>query len=254
MKAARALRGHALRLAGLVLLCAAALQVVFALRIALMVTVDPQSTTFQRSEMRRLLVERHALAWSQQWVEMARISPQLQRAVIASEDASFAEHGGVDWDAIEQAWQKNQRAEQRAEKRAERRPPAARVAPAVKIVGGSTITQQLAKNLFLSGERTVLRKGQELVLTLLLEGTLSKRRILEIYLNNVEWGEGLFGAQAAARHYFHVDAARLGPEQAARLAVMLPAPKRFEKRPASPYVVGRAATMVLRMGAVELPR
>jgi monofunctional biosynthetic peptidoglycan transglycosylase len=92
------------------------------------------------------------------------------------------------------------------------------------------------------------------VLTLLLEGSLSKRRILEIYLNNVEWGEGLFGAQAAARHYFHVDAARLGPEQAARLAVMLPAPKRFEKRPASPYVVGRAATIVLRMGAVELPR
>jgi monofunctional biosynthetic peptidoglycan transglycosylase len=120
-------------------------------------------------------------------------------------------------------------------------------------VGGSTITQQLAKNLFLSGERTVLRKAQEFVITLMLEAMLSKRRILEIYLNHVEWGEGLFGAQAAARHYFRVDAGRLGPEAAARLAVMLPAPKRFEKRPASPYMAERSATILARMGAVELP-
>ncbi|MDP1900788.1 MAG: transglycosylase domain-containing protein [Rubrivivax sp.] len=253
MKATAALRGHALRLLALLLLCAVALQVVFALRIALMAAVDPQSTTFQRSEAWRLLVEKHQLDWSQRWVDMARISPNLQRAVIASEDASFAEHAGVDWDAIEGAWQKNLRAEQRAEKRAERPRDTGRV-PMAKVIGGSTITQQLAKNLFLSGERTVLRKGQELVLTLLLETTLSKRRILEIYLNNVEWGEGLFGAQAAARHYFQADAARLGAEQAARLAVMLPAPKRFEKRPSSPYVVGRAATIVARMGSVELPK
>jgi len=122
-----------------------------------------------------------------------------------------------------------------------------------KVVGGSTITQQLAKNLFLSGERTVLRKGQEFLLTFMLEALLSKQRILEIYLNNVEWGEGVFGAQAAARHYFRVDAAQLGAYQAARLAVMLPAPKRFEKRPGSAYVSGRAGTIVARMGAVELP-
>jgi monofunctional biosynthetic peptidoglycan transglycosylase len=122
-----------------------------------------------------------------------------------------------------------------------------------KVVGGSTITQQLAKNLFLSGERTVLRKGQEFVLTLMLEAMLSKQRILEIYLNNVEWGEGIFGAQAAARHYFRKDASRLGAEEAARLAVMLPAPKRFEKRPGSAYVSSRAATIAARMGTVELP-
>jgi monofunctional biosynthetic peptidoglycan transglycosylase len=121
------------------------------------------------------------------------------------------------------------------------------------VVGGSTITQQLAKNLFLSGERTPLRKAQEFVLTLTLEVLLGKRRILEIYLNNVEWGEGVFGAQAAARHYYRVDASQLGAFPAARLAVMLPAPKRFEKRPASPYVTGRAAVVVARMGAVELP-
>jgi monofunctional biosynthetic peptidoglycan transglycosylase len=99
----------------------------------------------------------------------------------------------------------------------------------------------------------VLRKAQEFAITLMLEGLLSKRRILEIYLNSVEWGEGLFGAQAAARHYFRVDAARLRPEQAARLAVMLPAPKRFEKRPGSAYVVGRAGTIVERMPDVQLP-
>jgi monofunctional biosynthetic peptidoglycan transglycosylase len=179
--------------------------------------------------------------------------------VIASEDAGFVDHQGIEWDAIERAWQKNQQAEERARKLAERAPPPAkpgkpgRPAAVPKVVGGSTITQQLAKNLFLSGERTALRKGQEVALTLMLEALLSKERILTIYLNNVEWGEGVFGAQAAARHYFRVDAAKLAPEAAARLAVMLPAPKRFEKNPGSPYVAGRAATIVARMGAVELP-
>jgi monofunctional biosynthetic peptidoglycan transglycosylase len=175
--------------------------------------------------------------------------------VIASEDAGFAEHTGVEWDALEKAWQKNQKAEVRAERI--NQPPPGRAAPKrkvePKVVGGSTITQQLAKNLFLSGERTVPRKAQEFVITMLLEGLLPKQRILEIYLNNVEWGEGVFGAQAAARHYFHVDAARLSPDAAARLAVMLPAPKRFEKNPGSAYVSGRSATIAARMGAVELP-
>ena len=121
------------------------------------------------------------------------------------------------------------------------------------MVGGSTITQQLAKNLFLGSERSLLRKGQEFVVTFMLEGLLSKQRILEIYLNNVEWGEGVFGAEAAARHYFHIGADRLGGPQAAQLAVMLPAPKRFEKAPSSPYVLGRSATIVARMGSVDLP-
>jgi monofunctional biosynthetic peptidoglycan transglycosylase len=238
------------RLPALLLLCLLALQASFALRIAAMAWIDPQSTAFQRSEAWRLLVDRQQILWSQQWVPYAQISPHLKRAVIASEDAGFAEHSGVEWDAIEQAWEKNQRAEARAEK-AQARNPARPVA--TKVVGGSTITQQLAKNLFLSGERTVLRKGQELMLTLMLESLLSKQRILEIYLNSVEWGEGIFGAQAAARHYFRKDAAKLGPEEAARLAVMLPAPKRFEKRPGSAYVASRAATIQARMGAVELP-
>jgi len=241
------------RIVALVLISLLALQLFFVARIAVMAVIDPQSTTFQRSEAWRLLSEHGRIEWSQQWVANERIAATLKRAVIASEDAAFTEHGGVDWDAIERAWERNQRAEARAEQRNSasnnsRRP---RVEP--KVVGGSTITQQLAKNLFLSSERTPLRKGQEFVLTFALEACLSKRRILEIYLNNVEWGEGLFGAQAAARHYYRVDAAQLGATPAARLAVMLPAPKRFEKRPGSPYVAGRAATVVARMGAVELP-
>jgi monofunctional biosynthetic peptidoglycan transglycosylase len=243
---------HLLRLTVLAGLCLLALQLTFAGRILAMRWVDPASTTFQRSEAWRLLTTHGQIEWSQEWVDDAQISAQLKRAVIASEDAAFASHTGVDWASLEKAWDRNQRAEARAEARAQKLPPGSRkVEP--KVVGGSTITQQLAKNLFLSGERTVLRKAQEFVITLTLEGLLPKRRILEIYLNSVEWGEGLFGAQAAARHYFRVDAQRLGVDQAARLAVMLPAPKRFEKRPGSEYLISRSATIAARMGAVELP-
>ncbi|WP_431100170.1 transglycosylase domain-containing protein [Roseateles noduli] len=243
------------RFAGMLLVSVLCLQLFFAARIALMAVVSPQSTTFQRSEAMRLLREKHQILWSQQWVDDALISRNLKRAVIASEDAGFNEHGGVDWDALEKAWDKNQRAQEQADKRAARlaKTNPAKPPPVPKIIGGSTISQQLAKNLFLNSERNLARKGQELVLTLMLEAMLSKQRILEIYLNNVEWGEGVFGAQAAARHYYRVDASRLGPNQAARLAVMLPAPKRFEKRPGSPYVLGRAGTIEARMGAVEVP-
>lgn len=232
------------RLLGVLALAVLCLQLWFAGRIALMRVVAPQSTSFQRSEALRLLRDQHQLAWSQQWVDDARLPTTLKRAVIASEDDSFAEHGGVDWDALKGAWKKNEKAQARAE---------ARGKPVAKVVGGSTISQQLAKNLFLSGERTLLRKGQELILTLMLENLLDKRRILEIYLNSVEWGEGLFGAQAAARHYFHIDAARLGAFEAARLAVMLPAPKRFERQPASSYVMSRAGVIAGRMGGAQLP-
>ncbi len=256
----------------LVIVCGVALQLYFVLRVAMMLVIDPQSTTFQRSEAWRLLTEKHEIVWSQAWRDDDRIADHLKRAVIASEDANFTAHTGVEWEAIEKAWEKNQRAEARAdklndqaEKTAERQAQraaakAAAAKPVVepkrvepKVIGGSTITQQLAKNLFLSGERTVLRKGQEFVVTFMLEALLSKRRILEIYLNNVEWGEGVFGAQAAARNYFRVDASQLGVMPAARLAVMLPAPKRFEKRPGSAYVSGRAGTIAARMGAVALP-
>lgn len=247
------LRGPLWRALALLLLCAVSLQVYFVLRIALMAVIAPQSTTFQRSEAWRLLTEKRHIAWSQQWVDDKRLSPHLKRAVIASEDAGFVEHSGVEWDAIEKAWEKNLRSETRAQRAAAVAPSSKAARRTPKVIGGSTISQQLAKNLFLSGERTLARKAQELVLTVALEALLGKRRILEIYLNSVEWGEGLFGAQAAARHYFRTDADRLDAYGAARLAVMLPAPKRFEKTPGSAYVQGRAATIVARMPAVELP-
>ena len=120
-------------------------------------------------------------------------------------------------------------------------------------LGGSTISQQLAKNLFLSGERTLVRKAQEMVITLLMEKLLSKQRILEIYLNSVEWGDGVFGAEAAARHYFRKSAAQLSPWEAARLAVMLPRPRYFEKLPNSEYLSARANVIVARMPDARLP-
>jgi monofunctional biosynthetic peptidoglycan transglycosylase len=241
------------RLFALIVVATVALQLYFLARIALMLVIDPQSTTFQRSEAWRLLSEKGRIEWAQDWVAYERISPNLKRAVIASEDAGFADHSGVEWEAIEKAWERNLKAEARAERVNESRLAANRPAREPKVVGGSTITQQLAKNLFLSGERSLPRKAQEFVITAMLEALLSKQRILEIYLNNVEWGEGLFGAEAAARHYHRVPAKDLGAFAAARLAVMLPAPKRFEKRPGSAYVTGRAATVAARMGAVELP-
>lgn len=248
----RPLSRQLVRLLSMILLCGFCLQAVFALRIMTMRWIDPASTSFQRSEAWRLARSDGPWRWRQQWVESAAISTSLRRAVIASEDAGFSEHTGIEWDAIEKAWERNQRAEARAEKAASAQPGRV-VAPQPKLVGGSTITQQLAKNLLLSGERTVLRKAQEAVLTLWLELLLDKPRILEIYLNHVEWGAGVFGAQAAAQRYFGVDASRLAPYQAARLAVMLPAPKRFERRPDSAYIQGRAATILARMGEVVLP-
>ncbi|MFG6487569.1 monofunctional biosynthetic peptidoglycan transglycosylase [Roseateles sp. BYS78W] len=236
---------HAGRLLGVLALAVLCLQLWFAGRIALMNWVAPQSTSFQRSEVLRLAKEKHQVAWAQQWVDDDQLPRTLKRAVIASEDDSFATHGGVDWDALKGAWAKNEKAQARAEARKAKAP--------AKVVGGSTITQQLAKNLFLSGERTLLRKGQELIITLMLEGLLSKQRILEIYLNSVEWGEGLFGAQAAARHYFRMDASRLGSFEAARLAVMLPAPKRYERQPGSPYIMDRAGLIAGRMNSAQLP-
>ena len=228
-----------------------ALELFFVGRIALWAVWAPESTSFERSQAWQITQAKGSLPWRQQWVPYSEISNQLKRAVIASEDDAFADHDGVNWDAIEKAWEKNAK----AEKKAEARPVPANGKPVkpAKVVGGSTITQQLAKNLFLSGERTMLRKAQEFVLTFTLELLLSKERILEIYLNHVEWGEGVFGAQAAAQHYFRKNASQLTAFEAARLAVMLPRPKYFEKLPNSAYLSGRAEVIVGRMPGAQLP-
>ncbi len=242
---------HLLRALALCALCALALQAYFVLRIATMAVLDPQSTSFQRSELWRLVTTEGSPPWRQAWVGYDQIAPNLKRAVIAAEDAGFVEHSGVEWDAIERAWERNQRAEAMAARLADT--PRAEPAREPRVVGGSTITQQLAKNLFLSGERHISRKAQEFVIALALEALLDKRRILEIYLNSVEWGEGVFGAEAAAEKHFKVTARSLSPMQAARLAVMLPAPKRFERRLGSAYLNGRAGAISARMRDVELP-
>lgn len=238
-----------LRWLALVLAALLALQLFFALRIGLMAWVDPQSTSVQRSQAWQILHQNGRLPWRQEWVDAQALPDTLRRAVIAAEDSTFAQHGGVWWESIEKAWARNQQAQARAERQASRQ--GREVSP--RIVGGSTITQQLAKNLFLSGERTLLRKGQELLLTLMLETLLDKRRILTLYLNAVEWGEGVFGAEAAAQHYFRKPAARLNVWESARLAVMLPRPRHFEDRPGSTYLQERARTIVARMSEVRLP-
>jgi monofunctional biosynthetic peptidoglycan transglycosylase len=169
-----------------------------------------------------------------QWVPYERISVHLKRAVVTSEDARFIQHEGVDWDAIQKAMEDNRK----------------RGRPAR---GGSTISQQLAKNLFLSSERSYVRKAQELVITAMLETLWDKRRILEVYLNVVEWGEGVFGAEAAARLYFGVSAQQLGPEQAARMAAFLPSPKRYGRLRSGPYLDGRTAAILRYMPSAQIP-
>lgn len=199
---------------------------------------DPNSSAFMRATLIDLQKETPQASLQHQWVPYADISDNLKRAVVASEDANFFSHSGVEWDAIRQAWHYNR--EQAGQGKARRR-------------GGSTITQQLAKNLFLSSRRSYLRKTQELLLTYMLEAVLSKQRILELYLNLAQWGRHTFGAQAAAQRYFKVPAGKLTASQAARLAVMLPNPATYERQLNSAYLNSRTATIVQRQRLIRLP-
>lgn len=195
---------------------------------------NPVTTSFMAMRLDELREKDPKAALKKQWVPYERIANPLKRAVIAAEDAKFSGHEGFDWEGIQKALEKNQKK--------------GRI-----VAGGSTITQQLAKNLFLSGDKTPWRKAQEAVITLMLEVVMDKRRILEIYLNVVEWGPGVFGAEAAARHYYGASAAQLSAEQAARLAVLLPNPRRFGRLPESDYLAARSQIILNRMGAVDLP-
>jgi monofunctional biosynthetic peptidoglycan transglycosylase len=220
-----------LLLAGLALL---ALQLWYLGWIAYWKFENPRETAFMERERARLLARSPKAQLRQQWVPYERISAHLKRAVVTSEDARFVEHEGVDWEAVQKAYEENLK----------------RGRP---VKGGSTISQQLAKNLFLSSDRSYLRKAQELVITTMLEWLWDKRRILEVYLNVVEWGEGVFGAEAAARHYFGVGAAQLAPEQAARLAAFLPNPKRYGRIRSGPYLDGRTDAILRYMPSAQIP-
>jgi len=191
-----------------------AMQAYFAIQVALWVTLDPSTTAFQRAERWRLCSWHWSCPVQSQWVPYDKISNNLKRAVLVSEDDIFFQHKGVRVEDMQKAWQKNQSGRQSK----------------AALRGGSTITQQLAKNLFLSSEQNYLRKGQELIITGLLELVLSKQRLYEIYLNSVEWGEGIFGIGVATQHYYRIPPASLDRSQAAALASALPAPKCFDKQ------------------------
>jgi len=206
----------------------------FAMHIWYWVDHNPESTSFMRARLEHMREKNPSARLNQRWTSYARISEELKRAVIVAEDAKFSEHDGFDWEGIQKAIEKNQRR--------------GRV-----VAGGSTISQQLAKNLFLSGERNLWRKAEEAVITSMLELLMDKERILEIYLNVAEWGDGVFGAEAAARHYYSVSAAGLNAEQAALLAAMLPRPLYYERHRNSEFLQRYSSIIRARMPSAQLP-
>ncbi|WP_269531298.1 monofunctional biosynthetic peptidoglycan transglycosylase [Chitinimonas sp. BJYL2] len=195
---------------------------------------NPADTAFMDTQREVLQDKNPDAELKHKWVPYNRISPHLKRALVASEDAKFLEHEGFDWEGIQTAWEKNQKK--------------GRIS-----AGGSTISQQLAKNLFLSGKRSYFRKAEEAIITVMLEATLDKRRIFEIYLNVIEWGNGVFGAEAAARHYYKTSAANLGPSQAAKLAAMVPNPRYYDRNRSAKRLLRKAAIIERRMTYADIP-
>ena len=196
---------------------------------------NPASTAFMEAGLARQQEKNPDAELRHKWVPYDRISIHLKRAIVAAEDAKFLEHEGFDVEGIQAAVEKN-------------------LKKGRLVAGGSTISQQLAKNLFLSGERSFLRKGEEAVITLMIESTWSKRRILEVYLNVIEWGNGIYGAEAAARRYYKTSAANLNSDQAARMAAMVPNPRWYENHRSSRAYQRRVATIKRNMNAVQVPR
>jgi monofunctional glycosyltransferase len=196
--------------------------------------VNPDTTRFMDMRLEELQAKDPKAQLRKTWVDYAKISNHLKRAIIVSEDDLFVRHDGFDWDGIQKALQKNQ---QRG-----------------KIVaGGSTISQQLAKNLLLTPDKTPWRKAEEAIVTLMIETTWSKQRIFEVYLNVIEWGNGVFGAEAAARHYYGIGAAQLSAEQAATLAVMVPSPRFYDRNRGTPGLAARAEVILGRMPSAQIP-
>jgi len=209
-------------------------QLWFFLHVWFWVRHNPENTAFMEVRMEDLQSKNPHVELKHVWVPYSRISPQLKRALIAAEDAKFLEHEGFDWEGIEQAYEKN-------------------IRKGKIVAGGSTISQQLAKNLFLSSNRTPWRKAEEALITMMLEFMMDKKRILEIYLNTIEWGNGIFGAEAAARHYYGVSAAELSREQAARLAAMVPKPRFYDRHRNTSWLNSRSEIILERMNTVEVP-
>ena len=216
------------------LIAVAALQFWFLAHIWYWTSHNPESTAFMRARLEIIRRDEPKARLAHRWVPYNRISSHLKRAVIAAEDDKFVDHAGFDWEAVQKAHEKN-------------------LQEGEIVWGASTISQQLAKNLFLPSQRTWWRKAQEAVITAMLEAVLTKRRILEIYLNVVEWGDGVYGAEAAARYHFGVPAAALAPAQAARLAVMLPSPRSYPPGRDTLYLQKRTGTILARMQYARVP-
>ena len=196
--------------------------------------VNPDTTRFMDIRLAELRLKHPNAQLKKQWVDYSKISIHLKRALIVSEDDLFVHHEGFDWDGIQRAIEKNQK-------------------KGKVVAGGSTISQQLAKNLFLSPSKTPWRKAEEAIVTLMIEALWSKQRIFEVYLNVIEWGNGVFGAEAAAQHYYGVHASQLGPEQAARLAGMVPSPRLYDRNRSAPGLAKKAAIILGRMPSAQVP-
>jgi monofunctional biosynthetic peptidoglycan transglycosylase len=198
--------------------------------------MNPSNTAFMEAGLARLQEKKGPDAeLRHKWIDYSRISIHLKRAVVAAEDSKFLEHEGFDWEGIENAFEKNLKK--------------GRI-----VAGGSTISQQLAKNLFLSASRNPLRKVQEAIITVMIEVIWSKRRILEVYLNVIEWGNGIYGAEAAARRYYKMPAASLGAGQAAQLAAMVPNPRYYETHRSARGLLRRQGIIAARMWQVSVPK
>lgn len=205
------------------------------LHICWWIKFNPSSSAFMEDRLEVLQEKNPDVELRYKWVDYSKISINLKRAVVAAEDSKFLDHEGFDWEGIQKAYEKN-------------------LKKGKIVAGGSTISQQLAKNLFLSTKRTPWRKGEEAVITLMLEQMLTKKRILEIYLNVIEWGNGVFGAEAAARHYYKTSAANLGSGQAAKMAAMIPNPRFYDKHQSTRYLNRRASTIQARMNYAIVPK
>lgn len=199
---------------------------------------NPSSSAFMKAAQTNTLRGDQKTSMNFKWVDYENISDNLKRAVIVAEDADFNNHGGVQWESIKRAWQYNRNQIEQGNN---------------KMRGGSTITQQLAKNLFLSGKRSYIRKTQELILTYMIEIVMSKKRILELYLNLAQWGELTFGAEAAAQQYYKTSATKLNANQSSRLAVMLPNPVFYEKQGNTRYLQNRTAAIRKQLHLVSVP-
>ncbi|MEK6707996.1 MAG: monofunctional biosynthetic peptidoglycan transglycosylase [Pseudomonadota bacterium] len=195
---------------------------------------NPSTSAFMQERLDVLQEKKPEAMLHHQWVPYERISPHLKRAIIAAEDGKFLQHEGFDFEAIQKAYEKN-------------------LEKGKFVRGGSTISQQLAKNLFLSDKKTPWRKIEEAIITLMLENVMSKRRILEIYLNKIEWGNGVFGAEAASRHYYGVSASALTAKQAARLAAMVPNPRFYDLNRNTPWLLKKTDIIFNRMVSTPIP-